>query len=391
MRFLNPLLNAVLAVSLILLAFAAFGDLGAVSPQPAQQPDQPVTEAPQAAPASAPAPANAEPAPVTLSPWSASTGSDAHPAAGAPVQQAVNAPAPSPQVPAPAKPAVITKKSIAKDLFGAKKEPASLATRSIGFYSRGCLAGGKPLPVNGPAWQVMRLSRNRNWGHPTLIKFIERFAEDAKQKDGWPGLLIGDLSMPRGGPMPFGHASHQIGLDVDIWYKTEPDRVLSGEEREDIPMQSFLLDPGHVNPAMWKPDYEKLLRRAASYPEVARIFVNPAIKKWLCDNTTGDRSFLHKIQPIPGHDDHFHVRLVCPADNPGCENQKPLPSDEGCGKGLDKWIEALMKAAPRAAPQPKPGAKAVVSKRKPLTLGQLPNYCEKVLEAPPEKVTTVAR
>lgn len=307
---------------------------------------------------------------------------------------------------APGQPA-ITKKSLATDLFGAVKAPANMATRSIGFYAKGCLAGGKPLPVDGPAWQVMRLSRNRNWGHPTLIKYIERFAMDAKRKDGWPGLLIGDLSMPRGGPMPFGHKSHQVGLDVDIWYKPEPDHELSAKERETIKMESFLLDPGHVNPAVWKPEYVKLLRRAVSYPEVSRIFVNPAIKKWLCDNVKGDRRFLAKISPIMGHDDHFHVRLVCPADNPGCVNQKFKP-DEGCGKNLDKWIEALMKAkakAKLAAPASPPRAtvagapkskyaalreKLASKKKRGLTLGQLPPECEAVLKADPVPATATA-
>jgi penicillin-insensitive murein endopeptidase len=285
-------------------------------------------------------------------------------------------------------------------LFGAAKEPANLAAKSIGFYAKGCLAGGKPLPVNGPAWQVMRLSRNRNWGHPSLIKYVERFAQDAKEKDGWPGLLIGDLSMPRGGPMPFGHASHQVGLDVDIWYRPEPDHELTAQDRENIPMESFLSDPGHVNPEVWKPEYEKLLRRAVSYPEVARIFVNPAIKKWLCDNVKGDRNYLHKITPIMGHDDHFHVRLVCPADNPGCQNQAAIPADEGCGKGLDKWIEALMKPAKPPAQVPasppasalKTAAKAVV-KRKPMSLGELPAECETVLKAESRALppVTVAR
>ncbi len=205
------------------------------------------------------------------------------------------------------------KKAVANDAFGAIKLPASsLAAKSIGFYAKGCLAGGKPLPVNGPAWQVMRLSRNRNWGHPSLIRYIERFAVDAKEKDGWPGLLVGDLSMPRGGPMPYGHASHQVGLDVDIWYKPAPDHELSAEERESMKMETFLLDPGHVNPAVWTPEFEQLLRRAVSYPEVARVFVNPAIKKWLCDNAKGDRRFLSKITAIRGHDDHFHVRLAAP-------------------------------------------------------------------------------
>ncbi len=307
----------------------------------------------------------------------------------------------------PAAPA-LTKKANARELFGAVKEPANLATRSIGFYAKGCLAGGKPLPVNGPAWQVMRLSRNRNWGHPSLIRYVERFATDAKQKDGWPGLLVGDLSMPRGGPMPYGHSSHQVGLDVDIWYKPAPDHELSSEERESMKMESFLLDPGHVNPEVWKPEYEQLLRRAVSYPEVARIFVNPAIKKWLCDNAKGDRGYLSKITPIMGHDDHFHVRLVCPANNPGCENQV-LKTGEGCGKDLDKWIEALTKPKPGvpvpAAPPPATGLgglknkimawkdKLLGSKKPPVALGQLPAECEAVLKAGPLTVpaATAAR
>ena len=74
-----------------------------------------------------------------------------------------------------------------------------------------------------PTWQVMRLSRNRNWGHPKLVAFLERLAEKAK-KVGWNGLLVGDMSQPRGGPMLTGHASHQVGLDADIWLTPMPDR-----------------------------------------------------------------------------------------------------------------------------------------------------------------------
>ena len=272
--------------------------------------------------------------------------------------------------------------------------PSKMAARSIGFYAKGCLAGGKPLPVNGPAWQAMRLSRNRMWGHPSLVRYIERFAKDAKAKDGWPGLLVGDMSMPRGGPMPFGHASHQVGLDVDIWYKPMPERTLTDAERENMPMETFLLDPGHVNPNVWTPEFAKLLRRSVAYPEVARVFVNPAIKKWLCDNVKEDRAFLRKISPIRGHDDHFHVRLVCPADNPGCRNQATLATDEGCGKGLDAWIANLSKEKPvpvAAAPAPKAGTTPARSSRgKPfVTLAQLPHDCRTVLQAP--SLTATAR
>jgi penicillin-insensitive murein DD-endopeptidase len=420
MRILNFCFNAVFAAGLLLALFAVTGLLNAFRPQTlaavhhpkrgakahparriAQTPPKPAVQAaatPVSPSSAATAPAagvsanEADAAPSAALPGSA-------PAAGSAPFRTAAVPSGAP-VP-PASPG-ITKKSMARDLFGAAKEPANLAAKSIGFYAKGCLAGGRPLPVNGSAWQVMRVSRNRNWGHPSLIKYIEHFAKDAKEKDSWPGLLVGDLSMPRGGPMPFGHASHQVGLDVDIWYRPEPDHELSAQERESIPMESFLVDPGHVNPQVWKPEYEQLLRRAVSYPEVSRIFVNPAIKKWLCDNAKGDRKFLHKITPIMGHDDHFHVRLVCPAENPGCQNQAAVHTDEGCGKGLDKWVETLSKVAakspvpvpaapPAAAPKPadpKSAAKGVV-KRKPISLGELPVECETVLKAEPQAAPPV--
>src|SRR5262245_7639344 len=107
-------------------------------------------------------------------------------------------------------------KTPAKALFGAATSPAPFAAEAIGTYSRGCLAGAVALPVNGRNWQVVRLSRNRNWGHPRLIAYLEQLARDARAI-GWPGLLVGDMAQPRGGPMLTGHSSHQIGLDADIW------------------------------------------------------------------------------------------------------------------------------------------------------------------------------
>src|SRR6185369_10509995 len=119
----------------------------------------------------------------------------------------------------------------AKELFARKSTPFPGPARSIGGYFDGCLAGAVPLPITGPAWQVMRPSRNRNWGHPQLVRFIERLADNAK-KVGWNGLLVGDMAQPRGGPMRSEHRSHQIGLDADIWFKPMPDHVQSREERE---------------------------------------------------------------------------------------------------------------------------------------------------------------
>src|SRR5215467_2058298 len=106
-------------------------------------------------------------------------------------------------------------KTPAKELFGRRTTPTKGPAHVFGFYAHGCLEGAAELPINGPTWQVMRLSRNRNGGHPKLVAFIERLSTKAA-KLGWPGLLVGDMSQPRGGPMLTGHASHQVKLDADI-------------------------------------------------------------------------------------------------------------------------------------------------------------------------------
>src|SRR3954470_16555652 len=105
----------------------------------------------------------------------------------------------------------------AKELFGRKLLPAAMPTRVVGFYAKGCIAGAAGLPINGDTWQVMRLSRNRYWAHPDLVALVERLAAKAHKEAHWPGILVGDMSQPRGGPMFTGHASHQVGLDADIW------------------------------------------------------------------------------------------------------------------------------------------------------------------------------
>ena len=265
----------------------------------------------------------------------------------------------------------------ANELFGAATTPAPLAARAIGSYAKGCLSGGVSLPINGPDWQVMRLSRNRNWGHPRLLDFLERFAADARALDGWPGLLVGDMSQPRGGPMITGHSSHQIGLDVDIWLTPMPDRVLTTQERESMIAISMLKDPFTVDPDKWTPLHTKLLKRAASYPEVDRIFVHPAIKKVLCEQAGTDRAWLAKVRPWWNHYYHFHVRVTCPPESPDCETQKPLSNDDGCGQELTNWYALLQKAA-IAGVGP---AQAGIPRKSSLTMAKLPPECSSVLTA----------
>ena len=262
----------------------------------------------------------------------------------------------------------------AKELFGRKTAPAKLETRTIGFYSKGCLAGGEALPINGKTWQVMRLSRNRNWGHPNLVRFLERLAEQSP-KTGWRGLLVGDMSQPRGGPMRTGHASHQVGLDADIWLTPMPERELTRLEREEMSATMIVAeDRLDVDPQVWTPAHTAVIRAAAKDPQVARIFVNAAIKKALCREAGSDRLWLGKVQPWWGHDYHFHVRLTCPSDDHECTPQPARPAEDGCGKELDHWFtEAVLH--PRPSPTPSPP-------RPSLKMADLPAACRQVLLAP---------
>ena len=266
----------------------------------------------------------------------------------------------------------------AKELFGRKILPAAMPTRVVGFYAKGCIAGAEGLPINGETWQVMRLSRNRYWGHPNLVALLKRLADKAKDA-GWPGILVGDMSQPRGGPMLTGHASHQVGLDADIWLTPMPDRRLSREEREETSAVMMVrADRLDIDPSAWTPSHLAVIRAAAQEPSVQRIFVNAAIKKALCREARGDRSWLHKVRPMYGHDYHFHIRIKCPPGASGCESQPEPSASEGCKPAdLAYWFKdsIIHPKPPKVSPKPKP----------PMTLAQLPAACRQVLAAPDTK------
>jgi penicillin-insensitive murein endopeptidase len=232
------------------------------------------------------------------------------------------------------------------------------------------------LPLNGPTWQVMRLSRNRNWGNPDFIKLVERISGNAAKNAGWPGLLFGDMSQPRGGPMLTGHASHQVGLDADIWLTPMPRRELSRAEREEMSATNVVAtDKLDVNPEIWTKSHGLVIKTAAMEPAIERIFVNAAIKKALCREAGADRAWLHKVRPYWGHDYHFHIRAVCPPGSPDCKPQAAPPDGDGCsGKDLEYWFSDAV-LHPKPSPTP-------AKPRPPLTLAGLPPACRDVVAEP---------
>ncbi len=265
--------------------------------------------------------------------------------------------------------------TLAKKVFGAEKVASASAPAPFGSYSKGCVAGGVQLAETGPTWQAMRLSRNRNWAHPETVDYVKDLSQIAAQQPGWNGLYVGDLSQPRGGPMLSGHASHQIGLDADIWLRPADNLSLSVAQRESISSISLRRNKGAFVNENWTPQHEAILKAAASDPRVARIFIFPGAKVQLCKTATGDRSWLRKIRPWFGHHYHFHVRLACPAGTDGCINQKPPPPGDGCDQAQE-WVNNIINPPP-----PDPDAKPRAP-RAPILLADLPAQCADVLQSP---------
>jgi len=268
--------------------------------------------------------------------------------------------------------------STAAEAFGALAGPAGRTAEAIGFYNRGCATGLVQLPQSGATWQAMRPSRNRNWGQPETIRFLQQLSVAATQV-GWRGIYVGDIAQPRGGPAPSGHASHQTGLDADVWLLPPPSLSLSKAERDAIPFVSMLADRRTVN-SSWTPSHHALLRAAAGDPRVDRIFVNAAIKIAMCRTATAaDTAWLQKIRPAAGHDEHFHIRLKCPAGSRACTPQTPTVAQiSGGGNGCDDTLMSWVTDAP-ARPDPDPAP----ARRHPrqYTLADLPAQCSDVLRA----------
>lgn len=261
---------------------------------------------------------------------------------------------------------------LAKELFGSEHSASRHKPAPIGSYAKGCLAGAEELPETGPTWQAMRLSRNRNWGHPEALAFVERLSRFAAKQPGWNGLYIGDISQPRGGPMLTGHRSHQMGLDIDIWMRPARDLRLTRQERERLSSISMRRAKGAFVNQNWTRAHHEILKRAAKDPAVARIFVFPGAKVQMCQDEKGDRTWLRKIRPWWGHHYHFHVRLTCPNGARACEDQAPPPAGDGCADAR-QWVQNILNPPPPDpnAPAPKP--------RREYVMADLPRQCAQVL------------
>ena len=252
------------------------------------------------------------------------------------------------------------------------KTPTNGDSSSIGSYANGCLAGGDDLPLQGEGYQVIRSERGRYYGHSDMIVFLQQLMKQSQQlKIG--NVLVGDIAMPRGGRFASGHASHQTGLDADIWLRI-PEKPLSQAMLKKVSALPMVdVNNYKIIEENWSMKQAQLIQLAASDDRVARIFVHPVIKQQLCKTQWKQRDWLRKVRPWFGHYYHFHVRLNCPQGSTDCKPQTPPPAGDGCGTELASWspnYKAPVTTEPVTKVKPKP---------KPVKV--LPQMCTTVLKS----------
>jgi len=249
-----------------------------------------------------------------------------------------------------------------------------MPTRVIGFYAKGCIAGADALPINGETWQVMRFVAQSQLGAPAMVALLKRLADKAHKEAGWPGILVGDMSQPRGGPMITGHAQPSSGPRSDIWLTPMPNRQLSRDEREKCRVMMVRADRLDVDPSVWTPNHLTVIRAAAREPSVQRIFVNAAIRKRCAAKPGATAAGSPRCARCTATTNHFHIRIKCP-------RQRRMRGPAGAiGKrGLQGWRSRLLVQGFGNPPQ---AAKSALKPRPPMTLAQLPAACRQVLAAP---------
>ncbi|OJW24435.1 MAG: hypothetical protein BGO51_02720 [Rhodospirillales bacterium 69-11] len=245
---------------------------------------------------------------------------------------------------------------------------AQAPLRIVGGPSTGgCIQGAVHLPLQGQGFQTIHLDRSAFWGAPQTIARIELLAQWTRAA-GLPDLLIEDISARRGGPLPGGHLSHQVGLDADVGLDMTPRPPLDAAARDDVVLASLVRPDGRgIEPSRWSPRVVTLLRLAAGLPDVDRILVNPAIKQQLCRDVTGDRSWLRLIRPWYGHAAHMHIRFRCPPGQAECAQMPPPPEGDGCDATLQWWFDQLDKpprpSGPVRVPTPPAACRAILAGR----------------------------
>jgi murein endopeptidase len=209
------------------------------------------------------------------------------------------APSAPPGVPVP--PGATTAAPVPAPATTTPQQPAAVAgpSRAVGQPWHGRLVNGVQLPEISADWltwdPVLKQIPDRperRWGTAKLIAALERvLAGFHAAHPELPQVLVGDLSRPHGGVFDeryggLGHASHQNGLDADVYYPRADRRLRDA----------------------WRPD------------QIDRALAQDLLNRFIADGVefvfVGTRTGLHgprkRVQVIAHHNDHMHVRIFPP-------------------------------------------------------------------------------
>jgi len=164
---------------------------------------------------------------------------------------------------------------------------------SVGLQYAGRLVDGTQLPLEGPDWVTWNPSTDsspnrpgRLYGHERTIRaLITVLADYRAAHPEAPRVVVGDISFRHGGTMDQ-HASHQNGLDVDVYYP-RLDRRLGA------PISTRQID-----------------RRLSQ--DLLDRFLAAGAKIVFVGFSTGLHGRHDVVVPYPSHENHMHVRFRAP-------------------------------------------------------------------------------
>jgi penicillin-insensitive murein endopeptidase len=202
------------------------------------------------------------------------------------------------------------------------RSPYSLMSLSVGYPNDGWQLRAKQLRPS-EALRIKRNSAEHSYGHPALILMLQRSAGEIAE--AYPGsvMVVGDVAAKAGGPLQ-GHRSHQSGRDADVGFYARdwrgrpftPERFVSygaDGKAKNYPGLYFDDERNWALVVSWLRD-----NRAG----VTHVFVSRDLRERLLAHgrKSAQRTLVGRIgnllrQPksVSAHDDHFHVRIACPA------------------------------------------------------------------------------
>lgn len=216
---------------------------------------------------------------------------------------------------------------------------------SYGVTNDGVLRRGVALPERGRGYVRARPGDDTRWGNAVLTRTLTKAAEAVA--DAFPGtrpLRVGDLSWRFGGRHPR-HGSHRSGRDADVlFYAVDgaggPVRGLGfyAYDRHGMAHVGAAAGPDRGlrffdDARNWQLVRTMLLDEAA---RVQWIFCSNGIKSRLlryaaAHEPSPDALFraawvLHEPSRGRRHDDHFHIRVLCSAEERarGCRDRGPI-------------------------------------------------------------------